>query len=155
MTTVQKRVLPRFGNAALRVITNSCIRQWVSYLLASGLSAATTGKAVFALRHCLDAVIADNRLQLNPAMQCFFAFVEQRDKPSLRGKPVVVGGLGRTRHASSAYGSAMPMDEARHRCTRDISRQVRCLPHRKSSDARRATQRLTTGRATVPDRAIW
>ena len=41
-TTVQKQVLPRFGNAALRVITNSCIRQWISDLLASGLSAATT-----------------------------------------------------------------------------------------------------------------
>ena len=38
-----------------------------SDLLASGLSAATTRKAVFALRQCLDAAIADNRLQFNPA----------------------------------------------------------------------------------------
>jgi site-specific recombinase XerC len=66
-TTMQKQVLPRFGNAPLRAITNGGIRQWVSDLLASGLSAATTRKAVFALRQCLDAAIADNRLQFNPA----------------------------------------------------------------------------------------
>jgi integrase len=66
-TTMQKQVLPRFGNAPLRAITNSGIRQWVTDLLVSGLSAATTRKAVFALRQCLDAAIADNRLQFNPA----------------------------------------------------------------------------------------
>src|SRR5687768_12496954 len=66
-TTMQKQVLPRFGNAPLRAITNGGIRQWVTDLLASGLSPATTRKAVFALRQCLDAAIADNRLQFNPA----------------------------------------------------------------------------------------
>jgi integrase len=66
-TTMQKQVLPRFGDAPLRAITNSGIRQWVSDLLTSGLSAATTRKAVFALRQCLAAAIADNRLQFNPA----------------------------------------------------------------------------------------
>jgi integrase len=66
-TTMQKQVLPRFGNAPLRTIMNAGIRRWVSDLLASGLSAATTRKAVFALRQCLDAAIADNRLQFNPA----------------------------------------------------------------------------------------
>jgi integrase len=66
-TTTQKQVLPRFGDTPLRAITNSGVRQWVSDLLASGLSAATTRKAVFALRQCLAAAIADNRLQFNPA----------------------------------------------------------------------------------------
>ena len=66
-TTMQKQVLPRFGDAPLRAITNSGVRQWVSDLLTSGLSAATTRKAVFALRQCLAAAIADNRLQFNPA----------------------------------------------------------------------------------------
>jgi site-specific recombinase XerC len=64
---MQKQVLPRLGGTALRAITNSGVRQWVSDRLASGLSAATTRKAVFALRQCLAAAIADNRLQFNPA----------------------------------------------------------------------------------------
>lgn len=57
-------------------------------------------------------------------LDAFFAAVEQRDKPSLRGKPVIVGGLGPRGVVSTAsyearkfgVGSAMPMHEARRRC---------------------------------------
>ena len=57
-------------------------------------------------------------------LDAFFASVEQRDKPSLRGKPVIVGGLGMRGVVSTAsyeartfgVGSAMAMHEARHRC---------------------------------------
>jgi len=57
-------------------------------------------------------------------LDAFFAAVEQRDKPSLRGKPVIVGGIsGRGVVSTASYEarrfgvhSAMPMHEARELC---------------------------------------
>ena len=65
--TLNRQVLPRFGDTSLNAITNSDVRSWVVDLMNSGLSAATTRKAVFALRQALEAAIADQRLVHNAA----------------------------------------------------------------------------------------
>lgn len=61
-------------------------------------------------------------------MDAFFAAVEQRDRPELIGRPVIVGGLSARGVVSTAsyearrYGvhSAMPMSEARRRCPQGV-----------------------------------
>jgi len=80
-------------------------------------------------------------------MDAFFARVEKLDHPGLRGKPVIVGGLGKRGVVSTAcyrareyrVHSAQPMAEARERCPqaefrsprgeryREVSRQIKTI----------------------------
>ena len=86
--------------------------------------------------------MADSRLVAHVDMDAFYASVEQHDDLSLKGKPVIVGGLGRRSVVSAAsyearrFGvrSAMPMYEARRRCPDGVYIQVRMSRYREVSE---------------------
>ena len=94
---------------------------------------------------------ADRKI-LHVDMDAFYASVEQRDDPALRGRPVVVGGRsGRGVVAAASYEarpfgihSAMPMAWARRRCPNLVVVAPRFEVYRAvSADVRAVFERYT------------
>jgi DNA polymerase-4 len=81
------------------------------------------------------------RAILHVDMDAFYASVEERDRPELKGQPVIVGGLdGRGVVAAANYvvrrfgvRSAMPMKEALQRCPKAVCIRPRMARYREVS----------------------
>lgn len=81
----------------------------------------------------MDASPSRQRVILHVDMDAFYASIEQRDRPELRGKPVIVGSESRRGVVSTAsyearpfgVGSAMPMVRALQLCPQAIVVPVR------------------------------
>ena len=86
--------------------------------------------------------MAGARCILHVDMDAFFASVEQRDFPELKGRPVLIGGAADQRGVVSAasyearkFGvhSAMPLREAARRCPQAVFRPGRMQAYRQVS----------------------
>ena len=138
--------------------TASCsVSRWCSEQRASGYDRAP---------------VTSPRTILHADMDAFYAAIEQRDRPELRGRPVIVGGdqprqvVATASYEARKFGvhSAMPGVQARRLCPQGIfvpprmdvyvaaSQQVRAVFERRYSSAAMARAYLREYRRRLGDR---
>jgi DNA polymerase-4 len=89
----------------------------------------------------LEIQLLPMRTILHVDMDAFFASIEQRDFPELRGRSVIVGGahkrgvVSTASYEARAFGvhSALPMSQARRRCPHAVVRPVRMAKYQQVS----------------------
>src|SRR5258705_6902691 len=88
---------------------------------------------------CEDALVTDGATILHADLDSFYASVEQRDDPGLRGRPVIVGGgvVLAASYEAKAYGvkTAMGGRQARQLCPHAIVVPPRMSAYSQASDA--------------------
>ena len=77
-------IFPTFGDTALFQISAMSVREWVSNMEASGLSARRVRKALMLLKQILQTAVDDRRIHVNPAAGVKGPTVEHRERPFLR-----------------------------------------------------------------------
>ena len=105
---LERYVLPRFGNMELGRIDHMAVRAWVAELSASGLSPATTTKAVQILSKMMTAAVQAGLWRKSPCDGVQLPRIERVEMPTAGCGPVSASGFGPGGSTRCAAPSPLP-----------------------------------------------